>query len=150
MKTFYVNCTGNEISQILEFAEKLPTEECEVFIPHIEGAPSRVPETETAFAHRNTPSVLNTHTRWQKSSDDEKCQKWAKEFHNKTQEFAKGAYVNFLSQEGEGRIKEAYTTEVWNRLVKVKNKWDPKNLFHMNQNIEPSFPKKFLGRHFLR
>jgi len=126
------------IDQITEFAGKLPTKECEVFIPHMEGAPSRVPETETAFAHRNTPFLLNIHTRWQNTSDDQKCLKWAKEFHDETQEFAKGVYVNFLSQEGEDRIKEAYTTEVWNRLVEVKNKWDPKNRFHMNQNIKPS------------
>ncbi len=126
------------ISRIISFADKLPTQECEVFIPHMEGAPSRVPETETAFAHRKTPFVLNIHTRWQNISDDEKCLSWAKAFHDGTQEFAKGVYVNFLSQEGEDRIKEAYTTEVWNRLVEVKNKWDPKNRFHHNQNIKPS------------
>lgn len=126
------------INRILAFAEKLPTEECEVFIPHMEGVPSRVSENETAFAHRTTPFVLNIHTRWQKTSDDEMCLKWAKAFHDETQEFAKGVYVNFLSQEGEDRIKEAYTTEVWNRLVEVKNKWDPQNIFHMNQNIKPS------------
>ena len=126
------------IDQIIEFAGKLPSPECEVFIPHMEGAPSRVTETETAFAHRNTPFVLNIHTRWQDASDDESCQAWARELHENTQEFARGVYVNFLSQEGEDRIKEAYTTEVWERLVKLKNKWDPQNRFHLNQNIKPS------------
>jgi FAD/FMN-containing dehydrogenase len=126
------------IDQIIEFAGKLPSQECEVFIPHMEGAPSRVAATETAFAHRNTPFVLNIHTRWQDASDDESCQAWAREFHENTQEFARGVYVNFLSQEGEDRIKEAYTTEVWERLVKLKNKWDPQNRFHLNQNIKPS------------
>ena len=51
---------------------------------------------------------------------------------------AKGVYVNFLSQEGEDRIKEAYTKDVWKRLVAVKNKWDPENRFHINQNIKPT------------
>jgi len=126
------------IEKIVDFAGRLPSQECEVFIPHMEGAPSRVAEGQTAFAHRNTPFVLNIHTRWQDTHDDEKCLTWAREFHEGTQAFAQGVYVNFLSQEGEDRIKEAYTGDVWNRLVDVKNKWDPQNRFHMNQNIKPS------------
>jgi hypothetical protein len=89
-------------------------------------------EDETAFVHRKTPFLLNIHTRWQNASDDERCIAWAREFHSSTQEFAQGVYVNFLSQEGEDRVKEAYTPEVWKRLVGVKNKWDPTNLFRMN------------------
>jgi hypothetical protein len=125
------------IDEIVDFAGRLPSKECEVFIPHMEGAPSRIPENDTAFSLRNTPFVLNIHTRWQEAADDEKCLKWARKFHERTQNFAKGVYVNFLSQEGEDRIKEAYTGEVWDRLVEVKNKWDPENRFHMNQNIKP-------------
>jgi FAD/FMN-containing dehydrogenase len=125
------------IDTILEFASKLPTDECEVFIPHMEGAPARISETATAFAHRRTPFVMNIHTRWRDASDDEKCLSWARDFHHRTQPFAKGVYVNFLSQEGADRVKDAYTPEVWNRLVEVKKKWDPNNLFRMNQNIRP-------------
>jgi hypothetical protein len=125
------------IDKILEFAAKLPSDECEVFIPHMEGVPSRVSENETAFAHRRTPFLLNLHTRWREASDDKKCLSWAKEMHTATQPFAKGVYVNFLSQEGEDRVKEAYTPEVWQRLVNVKKKWDPNNLFRINQNIRP-------------
>jgi len=126
------------IDAIVEFAAKLPSQECEVFIPHMEGAPSRATEGDTAFAHRSPPFVLNIHTRWQEAVDDEKCLQWARDFHEGTQPFAQGVYVNFLSQEGEDRIKEAYTDTVWKRLVDVKNTWDPQNLFHMNQNIKPS------------
>jgi len=126
------------IENIIEFAGKMPSGECEVFIPHMEGAPARVPESNTAFAHRKTPFVLNIHTRWQDASDDDKCIAWAREFHKSTDEFAQGVYVNFLSDEGEARVKDAYTEEVWDRLVQVKNKYDPYNLFRMNQNIKPS------------
>ena len=125
------------IDAILESASKLPTEECEVFIPHMEGAPARVPETETAFAHRYTPFLLNIHTRWRDASDDEKCLGWVKDFHDRTRPFAKGVYVNFISQEGEDRVKDAYTPSVWKSLVEVKKRWDPTNLFRMNQNIKP-------------
>lgn len=126
------------IDEIIEFAGKLPSEECEVFIPHMEGAPSRVAENETAFAHRYTPFVLNIHTRWQEKTDDEKCLAWARDFHDATNRFAQGVYVNFLSDEGEGRVKDAYTAQVWDKLVQVKTKYDPDNLFRMNQNIKPS------------
>jgi FAD/FMN-containing dehydrogenase len=125
------------IDNIIEFSSNLPTQECEVFIPHMEGAPSQMPENQTAFAHRKTPFLLNIHTRWQNASDDDRCIGWAKDFHSATSKFARGVYVNFLSQEGEDRVKDAYTPEVWNRLIDVKNKYDPHNLFRMNQNIKP-------------
>ena len=125
------------IDQIIKFAGILPTDECEVFIPHMEGAPSRVAENATAYAHRETPFVLNIHTRWRAASDDERCLAWARDFHSATEPFARGVYVNFLSEEGENRVKAAYTPEVWKRLVQVKKKYDPTNLFRMNQNIKP-------------
>lgn len=125
------------IDRILQFAGKMPTEECEVFIPHMEGAPSRVAATDTAYAHREVPFVMNIHTRWHEAADDKRCMEWAKEFHEATREFAHGVYVNFLSQEGDDRVKEAYTQAVWDRLMEVKSRWDPRNLFRMNQNIKP-------------
>lgn len=126
------------IDQVIAYAEKFPSEECEIFIPHLEGAQSRVPEDATAYAHRKTPFLLNIHTRWRRAEDDERCLTWVKDFHDATREFADGVYVNFMSQEGEARVKEAYTPAVWDRLVKIKTKWDPENLFRMNQNIKPA------------
>ncbi len=138
-KSHHLMELSNEaIDLIITFAEKMPTGECEVFIPHMEGAPSRVPENETAFAHRKTPFVLNIHGRWQDDDDDARCLAWARNFHSSTQPFANGVYVNFLSEEGADRVKEAYTGEVWNRLVQLKNKYDPANLFRMNQNVQPT------------
>jgi FAD/FMN-containing dehydrogenase len=125
------------VDRIVEFAGTMPSDEVEIFIPHMEGAPSRVAEDATAFAHRYTPFVLNIHTRWRNASDDEKCLSWVREFHKSTEEFSQGVYVNFMSDEGDARVKDAYTDTVWNRLVEVKRKYDPNNLFHMNQNIKP-------------
>jgi FAD/FMN-containing dehydrogenase len=120
-----------------EYALSMPTDECEIFIPHMEGAPSRIAPDATAFPHRNTPFLLNIHTRWQKTSDDERAVQWARDFHKDTEPFSQGVYVNFLGEEGAARVKQAYTPEVWDRLVECKRKWDPKNLFRMNQNISP-------------
>lgn len=126
------------IDQIIHFGNNLPTPHCEIFIAHMGGAPSRIAEDETAFAHRGAPFVMNVHTRWEKPADDERCIAWAREFFEATKPFASGVYVNFLSEEGEDRVKEAYTDKSWNRLVELKNKYDPKNLFKMNQNIKPT------------
>lgn len=125
------------IDQIVSYAAKMPHSECEVFIPHMEGAPSRVDSLATAFPHRKTPFVLNLHSRWQNQEDDQRCMNWAREFHEATQAFSQGVYVNFLSEEGNARIREAYTDKVWARLVQAKKRWDPQNIFHMNQNIPP-------------
>ena len=126
------------IDKVLAFAQQLPTAECEIFIPHMEGAPARVPEDATAYAFRKTPFVLNIHTRWENAGDDQRCIGWARDFFEDTRQFANGVYVNFLSDEGEERVKQAYTEKTWKRLVEVKNKYDPTNLFRMNQNIQPS------------
>ena len=126
------------IDKVIEFAGKMPHAASEIFIPHMEGAPSRVASTETAYAFRETPFVLNIHTRWENKSDDEKCMSWAQDFWNSTKPYSNGVYVNFLSDEGDERVKDAYTSEVWDRLVNVKNKYDPTNLFRLNQNIKPS------------
>ena len=132
------NLSDECIDVITDYAAKMPSNECEVFVPHMEGAPSRVGSGDTAFSHRSTPFVMNIHTRWRESSDDEKCMKWARDFFADTKAFSKGVYVNFISDEGENRTKEAYTPEVWDRLGKVKSDWDPLNIFRMNQNIKPN------------
>jgi FAD/FMN-containing dehydrogenase len=125
------------IDLVKKYAQEMPSEECEIFIPHMEGAPSRIEENATAFPHRNTPFVLNLHTRWQEAKDDEKAIKWARDFHKATEPYSQGVYVNFLSEEGTARVRQAYTADVWDRLVECKRRWDPNNLFRMNQNISP-------------
>jgi FAD/FMN-containing dehydrogenase len=126
------------IDNILKYAENMPSPDCEIFIPHMEGSPSCVPSTESAYAYRESPFVLNIHTRWNKASDDELCLTWAREIWESTKPYSHGVYVNFISDEGEERVKDAYTKEAWERLVQLKNKYDPTNLFRLNQNIKPN------------
>ena len=125
------------IESVEKFAKSMPSEECEIFIPHMEGAASRINPLATAFPHRKTPFVINIHTRWRDKNDDVKAITWAKELHKETEKSSQGVYVNFLSDEGKERVKEAYTDEVWNKLLECKRKWDPENIFKMNQNINP-------------
>lgn len=125
------------IDRILDAASNLPTDECEVFIPHMEGAPARVAGDAAAYAHRKVPFVMNIHTRWRDRQDDERCMAWASAPHAATRQDAEGVYVNFLSQEGADRVRDAYTPEVWRRLQEVKRTRDPENVFRVNQNIAP-------------
>lgn len=131
------NLSDGCITEIGKYALTMPSEETEIFIPHMEGAASRVEPEATAFPHRTTPFVLNLHTRWRDAADDQKAIKWAKDFHDATRPYSQGVYVNFLSEEGAERVREAYTEKVWEKLVETKRKWDPENVFRMNQNISP-------------
>ncbi len=125
------------IDEIHTYALSMESAESEIFIPHMEGAPSRISPEATAFPHRTTPFVLNIHTRWRDEEEDQANINWAKKFHDATRPYSQGVYVNFLSEEGADRVREAYTEKVWERLVETKRKWDPENVFRMNQNIAP-------------
>jgi FAD/FMN-containing dehydrogenase len=63
---------------------------------------------------------------------------WAHEYWQALRPWASGVYVNELDAEGSSRVREAYTAETYARLVKVKNRYDPANLFRLNQNIKPT------------
>lgn len=126
------------LDEVIAHAESFPSPDCEFFIPHLEGVQSRVPVEATAFAHRTTPFLINVHTRWTDPADDDKCVAWARDFFERTKPFAKGVYVNFLSDEGEDRVHDAYPKGTWDRLVKLKSKYDPANFFRLNQNVKPA------------
>ena len=125
------------IDSISEYLSRMPSDDSQVVIVHMEGATSRVPESATAYPHRKVPFMINVETRWHDAADDERCMAWTREFDSRLRDYAQGVYVNFLSAEGEDRVKEAYSPEAWKRLVELKKTWDPMNLFRMNQNIKP-------------
>ncbi len=125
------------IDTVINAVKTFPSPHCEVFIPHLEGAPSRVDENATAYAYRKEPFNMNVHTRWTDPADDKKCVAWARDLYEKAKPFAKGVYVNFLSEGEDARVKDAYSEEGLRKLVQVKTKYDPDNFFRMNQNIKP-------------
>ncbi len=136
------HCLGDfsdgAIDVVLQHCDTFPSPDCEVFIPHMQGAVARVPPEESAYAHRAAAFVLNIHTRWQDASRDREMIGWARAFFEALRPHATGGvYVNFLSDEGEERVHDAYPEGVWNRLVAIKRKYDPDNVFRLNQNIKP-------------
>jgi FAD/FMN-containing dehydrogenase len=85
--------------------------------------------------------VMNFHGRWEDPADDERCIRWARDFFNASAPFASGGvYVNFLTADEGVRVRTAYGPN-YDRLAQVKHKYDPDNLFRMNQNIMPAGKK---------
>ncbi len=122
---------------ITSFAGRLPSPHCEIFLGQLGGAASRPAPDATAYAHRNAEFVLNVHGRWDDASSDAACTTWAREFAAAAAPHATGGvYVNFLTADETDRIRAAYGPN-FDRLADVKRTYDPKNLFHMNQNVRP-------------
>ena len=102
------------------------------------GAMTRVPADATAFAHRKSKIMVNVAALYEKLEDKAKFEAWASDFATALEQSDKGLYVNFLSDEGEARIRAAYPGPTWDRLASVKARYDPDNLFRLNQNITPA------------
>jgi FAD/FMN-containing dehydrogenase len=93
----------------------------------------------TAFGYRDAEYSFMSLGVCAEADETEKCVRWAREFWGAMQPWATGGvYVNYLGDEGTGRIEAAYEPEKYARLVELKDKYDPTNLFRLNQNIKPS------------
>jgi FAD/FMN-containing dehydrogenase len=126
------------IATILEAVRTLPTPECEVFIAHVGGAMGRIAADATAWPNRKAHFVMNVHTRWREAREDETCIAWARRLFDKTTPFAAGSvYVNFMPEDEGDRVEKAYGAN-YRRLAEIKRRYDPRNLFRMNQNIRPA------------
>ncbi|NPT44202.1 FAD-binding protein [Paraburkholderia sp. 1N] len=126
------------IDALLDAIGTLPSPQCEIFLGQIGAQTCRVPVDATAYSSRNTQYAMNVHGRWDDASDDERCIAWARAFFAAAAPFALGSvYVNFMTQEEGGRVADAYGPN-YERLVAVKYRYDPHNLFHHNQNIRPT------------
>jgi FAD/FMN-containing dehydrogenase len=122
---------------VIAYVGKLPSPQCEIFFGAIGGATARPAPGSTAYAHRDAQFVMNFHGRWEDPADDKRCIGWARDFFNASAPFASGGvYVNFLTADEGDRVRSAYGPN-YDRLTRVKRKYDPDNLFRMNQNIKP-------------
>ena len=133
----FTELADGAVDSIIEFAGKLPSPQCEIFIGLIAGAPNRIASDAMAYAHRDAKFVLNVHGRWDEAKDDPKCMAWARDFFKASAPYASaGAYVNFMTAEEGDRVAAAYGAN-YDRLVQIKKHYDPDNIFHLNQNIKP-------------
>jgi FAD/FMN-containing dehydrogenase len=132
----FTELSDDALNSIIEYAGKLPSPQCEIFIGHIAGAANRVSPNAMAYAHRDAKFVLNVHGRWESPAQDMNCIEWARAFFKASAPYASaGAYINFMTEEEGNRVAAAYGSN-YDRLVQLKKRYDPENVFHFNQNIK--------------
>jgi len=102
------------------------------------GAMARIPAGSTAFGHRQSPFLLNIISMWAERGGEDQHVGWVRRFTEAMQPRSAGVYVNFLGDEGEQSIRASYDEGSYDRLVALKNTYDPTNLFRLNQNIKPT------------
>ena len=102
------------------------------------GAMARVPVDATAFAHRTSRIMVTVAALFERPDQAALHQAWATDLARALRQGDAGAYVNFLGDEGPARVRAAYPGSTWDRLRAVKARYDPTNLFHINQNIPPA------------
>jgi FAD/FMN-containing dehydrogenase len=125
------------IGRLCELHLGAPGPQCEIHVHQMGGSVGRVADGATAFAERSMPFVLNAVTGWHDPDVSTAHTDWARAVVAAASEASTGrAYVNFLGDTDAART--SYGDETYARLVSLKNRYDPTNVFRLNQNIEPS------------
>jgi len=136
---FMKTLSDDAIATIAEFAGKSPSPTSFApFFEHWHGAVRRVGVSDTAFPHRNHDYNLIVWSTWEGPADSEKNITWTRQCWDTLRPYlVEGSYVNYVSDEGDAFARAAYGPN-YDRLVVLKNKYDPTNFFRMNHNIQPT------------
>jgi FAD/FMN-containing dehydrogenase len=137
--TYLDRLSDDVIDSIVDAGSRRPTRKCLAPVWHFGGAMSRVEPTESAFWGRRVPFMVSFDAVWDDPADDAACVGWARASWAALRHHSDGGlYVNFsgFGEEGDSLVRAAYGGN-YERLVAVKNKYDPTNLFRLNQNIRP-------------
>ena len=127
------------IETAVRFHQGATSPASEIHVQHFGGAVARVGEAGTAYGERQAPFVLNIIAVSHEDGDFDPHVDWAQQLYSALEpSLTGGAYVNFLSDEGEERVRAAYGVENFSRLRALKDRYDPTNLFHRNQNVPPT------------
>jgi hypothetical protein len=124
------------IDTLLEALERAP-EPTMVQVRVFGGAMGRVPAEATAFAHRTAATQVTIINPFPAPEAVGPATAWNRELFAALEPMSSGVYVNFLEDEGDDRIRSAYPGATYERLVAVKRRYDPTNVFHRNQNVRP-------------
>lgn len=135
---FVQTLTDDVIDTLVDQFEGVTSPLSALVIEQFGGASRRVPRDATAFVHREADYNLAIVSRWADPSEADRHIAWARDLHNAVLPHSAGAYVNYLGEEGEDRVRAAYGPDVYDRLAELKAKYDPDNLFRVNQNIQPA------------
>jgi len=137
-RTMFVNSIDASTAEtVFEYLSKSDATMRVAQLRALGGAMARVPADATAYAHRSKPMLVNVAAFYQGEAEREGRRSWATEFARTLQPNDDAAYVGFLTDDGEARIRAAYPGATWDRLTRIKSVYDPSNLFRLNQNIPP-------------
>jgi FAD/FMN-containing dehydrogenase len=127
------------IDVVIDYFARVPSPHTVVVLEHYgDGAMRRVPDSATAFGHRNWPYNFLVTSAWSDPADTDRNIGWTREFFAAMRPFVVDAsYVNYIGDEGIEGLRGSYGEEKFTRLAAIKSKYDPTNLFRMNQNIAP-------------
>ena len=139
-KSHYLTELPDEaVDRLVAHGPTLPMPLTRVLMMQLGGAVRRWDEMDMAASHRDSEFVLAINNGWDDPAEDDEQIQWVRDFWSAMQPFSTGRYVNFIPA-GEGRkgVGAAYGEEKYRRLVEIKNKYDPDNLFRINQNVQPT------------
>ncbi|MBC6467560.1 FAD-binding oxidoreductase [Actinomadura alba] len=137
--TMFVDTIGHaEAETILDFLRTSTAMMSAAQLRVLGGAMARVSPDATAFPHRESRIMVNLAAIYETADEAGPHEAWIRRFANAMRQRDHGAYVNLLGDEGEDRVRAAYPGRTWDRLRVIKAKYDPTNLFRLNQNIPPA------------
>jgi FAD/FMN-containing dehydrogenase len=126
------------IDALLDAYAKAPNTSSLLVFQHVGGAIARVPTPDSPYANRDAAFDCFPVAIWDDSADDDANMRWARELWSAVRPYSTGGvYANNLGEEGEDRVRDAYG-ENYARLAALKTRYDPTNLFRLNQNIRPA------------
>lgn len=132
---YFFSLEDRSIDQMLAALTEIPSPKNQIELAYLGGAAGRVGAQETAFGDRSAPFIMNLLGHWSDPQEDAANVAWVRGLFNALRPGMKqGVYVNFMSGDEEERVSEAYH-DSWKRLLAIKEKYDPKNFFCLNQNI---------------
>jgi len=134
---FVKELTDDAIAAHVEHGSKVPAMTSTMHIYPINGAVHNVASDETAFAYRDANFATVIAGMWPDPAQNKANIQWVRDYYDATAPLSEeGGYINFMAEDDQSRIKANYKGN-YNRLVQAKKKYDPDNLFHVNQNIKP-------------
>jgi FAD binding domain-containing protein/berberine-like enzyme len=134
---FLTKLSEEAVVKMIEAFENSPTTNCALLVEHFHGAVTRVDPRSTAFPHRRPGYNFTILSQWTDPTQTAAGIRWAREtFDSLRPHTADSAYVNYLDADDASRIRAAYGPN-YDRLVELKRRYDPDNLFRLNQNIVP-------------
>jgi FAD/FMN-containing dehydrogenase len=138
-RSLYLDTVDRDTAQtIIEHIEAATAPVAVAQVRGLGGAMARVGNEVTAFGHRQRRFMVTLVAAFDRQEETDTHEGWVSSFAKALDDGEPGAFVSFLTDEGEARVREAYSEPNWERLRQIKKRYDPANLFRLNQNIPPA------------